>query len=178
MSTKLSVRIDDVCPLIQYSGAWRPGSQVNDPDHASYSDGGTFTITQSNQAYATINFNGTRIEVYGAKRGNHNLYTTTLDGVTKTANGVSSNGEKFGQTLFDSGNMSDGPHTLIVRDASTNSDPNFSYFDIDYVIIETEMEGGRSVQLDDSDAAFTYSPTQAWDASEPSVTGFSGGTGQ
>ncbi|EJD42524.1 hypothetical protein AURDEDRAFT_185955 [Auricularia subglabra TFB-10046 SS5] len=177
MSTKLSVTIDDVCPLIQYTGAWRPGSQVNDPYHSRYSDQGTFTITQSTQAFATINFNGTRIQVYGGKRENHGLYSTSLDGDLKTADGESKDEELFRQTLFDSGTLSSGPHTLVLRDASTNPNPSFSYFDIDFAVIETEVERGKSVQLDDTDGAFTYSPANAWDASKPPVAGFNGGTG-
>lgn len=98
-----------------------------------YSDGGTFTLTQSNDATATVRFNGTGVTVFGSKRGNHNLFTTTLDGDVRTGNGQDTQAETFNQTLFASSVLSNADHTLVIRDASTNTDPGQSYFDIDYV---------------------------------------------
>lgn len=72
---KVQVTLDDISPLISYHGDWRAGSSKDDSEASLYSDGGTFSVTQSNDAYATVNFIGTNITVFGSKRGNHSAPT-------------------------------------------------------------------------------------------------------
>lgn len=46
----------------------------------SYSNGGTFTLTNATSATATFEFNGTGVWLYGAKRPNHGTYSVLMDG--------------------------------------------------------------------------------------------------
>lgn len=49
--------------------------------YPSYSNDGTFTLTNAASATAIFEFNGTGVWLYGAKRPNHGTYSVTLDGV-------------------------------------------------------------------------------------------------
>ncbi|EJD42535.1 hypothetical protein AURDEDRAFT_185960 [Auricularia subglabra TFB-10046 SS5] len=171
MTSKVSIRIDNVSPLIQYDGDWRTGSVTADPYHNEYSDGGTFTVTQSNAASATINFNGTGISVYGAKRSNHNFYNVSLDRITTRLDGQSKDSETFRQTLFSATSLTNGPHTLVIRDDSNTKDLRQSYFDIDWVVIDTVVDGANSVHVEHTDSAFEYDGQ--WTTLPPQVGDFS-----
>lgn len=153
----VTVQLDDISPLIQYKGAWRAGTR-DDPRFTDYSNGGTFTLTTSNDASATISWNGTGITVYGAKRPNHNRYSVTLNnGLPRIFDGQGE--EQFGQALYSIHNLDDGPHTVVVKDASTSPDSGLSFFDIDYVELDTEVNGSHSIQIEDFEPAFQYAPS-------------------
>ncbi|KAL1758815.1 hypothetical protein FB107DRAFT_206325 [Schizophyllum commune] len=106
--------IDDNSPFITYSG-WHTGNRTQDTSAFSYSDGGTFTVTQTNGSRASFTFNGTYVYLYGAKRSNHGPFSVELDGVESSYNGNS--GEAlFQQLLFSHGPLEpDQPHTVHLQ---------------------------------------------------------------
>ncbi|EJD52121.1 hypothetical protein AURDEDRAFT_111587 [Auricularia subglabra TFB-10046 SS5] len=161
----VTAQLDDISPLIQYQGAWRAGTR-DDPHFTEYSNGGTFTLTTSNDASATISWNGPGITVYGAKRPNHNRYSVTLNnGMPRIFDG---NGEEeFGLALYSVHSLADGPNTIVIKDASNSPDPGLSFFDLDYVVLETEVNGSHSVQIEDFEPAFQYAPSaEQWTSSK------------
>ena len=83
-----TIRVDNISPIIQYSpaGAWAEGTSATDNQffkfvcatvcsaavsHLPRYFQSTFIVTQSKGATASISFHGSRIVLYGAKRGNH-----------------------------------------------------------------------------------------------------------
>ena len=97
-----------------------------------YDNNGTFTLTTMCHASATFTFTGTKIWIFGAKRGNHGLYNITLDGTVYTNNGFS-NEEEFQQVLFTTDSDLDGtkPHTVSITNWPT--DAMKKYLDVDSV---------------------------------------------
>ena len=98
-----------------------------------YSDNGTFTLTSTSGASATLTFNGTAVWIYGAMRSNHGPYNVTLDGQLYQDNGYYG-GDIFQQVLFSAADL-DGskPHTLSIINSPANS--TRSYLDVDSVSI-------------------------------------------
>jgi len=96
-----------------------------------YDNNGTFTLTTTYGASATLTFNGTTVWIYGAKRGNHGPYNVTLDGKVFTDDGFY-DGQVFQQVLFSAVEL-DGtkPHTVSITNSLT--DTQKPYLDIDSV---------------------------------------------
>ncbi|KAL1730456.1 hypothetical protein EV714DRAFT_210729 [Schizophyllum commune] len=106
--------VDDNSPLIAYTG-WHTGNKTQDTSAFSYSDGGTFKVTQTNGSRASFTFNGTYVYLYGAKRCVKGPYSVELDGVRSSYSGNS--GEAlFQQLLFSHGPLEpDQPHTFHLQ---------------------------------------------------------------
>ena len=83
-------------------------------------------------ASATLTFTGTKIWIFGVKRGNHGLYNITLDGSVYTQNGFN-DGDLFQQVLFRAEDL-DGamPHTVSIANWPTVNTTE-SYLDVDLV---------------------------------------------
>ncbi|KAH7098713.1 hypothetical protein BKA62DRAFT_773122 [Auriculariales sp. MPI-PUGE-AT-0066] len=177
----VSTTLDDVSPLIQYTGDWRAGSKTPgplfDPYFDRYSDGGTFSLTKVNGASATISFYGTRISVYGAKRPNHGTFTTELDGQPVLYGTGHGDPEEFRQAIYTSPILTNNQHTLVITDASGSTDPEQSYFDIDYAIIESNIDGGNKVSVEDTESAWQFTPANAWNTVPQQLASFSQGSG-
>jgi hypothetical protein len=58
--------VPDSSPWISYEGAWYDSDAFT-----QYYSNGTFHFTDSADASASVQFNGTGITLYGAKRQNH-----------------------------------------------------------------------------------------------------------
>lgn len=93
---------------------------------------GTFTLTTQFGASASITFNGTGVWIYGAKRGNHAPYNTTLDGRTVFNDGYSSV-DMFQQVLFAGDGLDPGTHTVSIADSVVDAEK--PYLDIDSVCL-------------------------------------------
>ncbi|KZW03541.1 hypothetical protein EXIGLDRAFT_721753 [Exidia glandulosa HHB12029] len=173
---KVVVTLDDISPLISYHGDWRAGSSASDDKAGLYSNNGTFSVTQSNNASATLNFVGTNVTVYGSKRFNHNVFTTTLDGgAPVSATGHPNGDDEFQVPLYASPALVHESHTLVIQDASTDSTQPF--LDIDFVIIETQVDGDSTAVIEDGASYWIYDPADAWSTNFPKLSGFSSGTG-
>ncbi|KII92353.1 hypothetical protein PLICRDRAFT_37120 [Plicaturopsis crispa FD-325 SS-3] len=178
---QFNTTIDDISPFINYApaAAWRPGTLASDPSALQYSNGGTFTLTQTYGATASFSFNGTAVWVFGAKRFNHGPYNVTLDSETMiTLNGHASP-DVFQTPLFASGTMKQGLHHVTIANAFTDNAANF--IDIDYITwtsdIGTDTENISGTTVQDTDGSFSYQPALAWSTSPPSVGSYSGGSG-
>ena len=102
-----------------------------------YDHNGTFTLTTVFGASASLNFNGTAVWIYGAKRDNHGPYNTTLDGSPFYDNGYSST-NIFQQVLFPGLGLSNATlHTVSIADSPTTA--NDPYLDIDSVCLRLEL---------------------------------------
>ena len=56
----------------------------------------SFTLTQTSGATVNLAFNGTAVSLLGAMRGNHGLYTVTVDGTQSASmNGSASSTDKL-----------------------------------------------------------------------------------
>ncbi|KAL1747367.1 hypothetical protein HDZ31DRAFT_61284 [Schizophyllum fasciatum] len=147
--------IDDCSPLISYTppGTWRPGSKSNDPEAAFYSDGGTFTVTETSGSKASFTFNGTYVYLYGAKRFNHGNYSVELDGVTKMHNGSSPDHEQF-QALLDSY----GPLAQDVLHTVTFESRDSNYLDLDFITWTSDLglDDSSRILVQDDHPSFSY----------------------
>lgn len=94
-----------------------------------YSDN-SMMVTNFTGASATFCFNGTGVNVYGAKRGNHGSYQVTLDGTTFPAETGRNDTGIFQTLLFSSITLEQDYHELILTDQGVD---NHLYLDIDYV---------------------------------------------
>jgi len=177
MVQKVNVTLDNVSPLINYSppGACRDGSS-SDPSWRWYDNNGTFTLTTTFGASASLTFNGTAVWIYGAKRDNHAPFNTTLDGKSYYDTGFSSK-NLFQQVLFPGLELSNAiSHNVSIADSVTN--PEFPYLDIDSIVYEVEVpDGSDQISQQDTAAAFDFTPKTAWSTNPGSVSKYSGGTG-
>ncbi len=78
----------------------------------------------------SFSFNGTAIEISGARRDNHGKYQITIDNITSTMSGFS-NPNVFKTSLFSISNLTQGLHTVTLTNKPTDNNHNF--VDIDFV---------------------------------------------
>lgn len=144
-----NITIEDTSPIILYSSGWRAGHSSDDP-HANlyelhpylcfrapiytrlapsnrYSQS-SFTVTSDQNAFVSFTFNGTGVEIYGAKRQNHGLYQVKLDDtVYPSSNGSVPDPGTFQVPLFSSGSLAQGLHTVTLKNQQGH------FLDIDFV---------------------------------------------
>ncbi|KAL0956674.1 hypothetical protein HGRIS_002804 [Hohenbuehelia grisea] len=164
--TRVNITVDNTSPLIAYLpwGAWIDGNSSQDKDAPKYSDGGTFTGTSKIGASAKITFRGTGIWIFGAMRCNHGLYNVSVDGgPVATGSGFADN-ERFQVPLFSAQNLDFRTHDIIVTNSPLTSQEPF--VDIDFLVIETETFTANAAIVQDTDAAFKYTPADAWATSK------------
>ncbi|KAH7098715.1 hypothetical protein BKA62DRAFT_712122 [Auriculariales sp. MPI-PUGE-AT-0066] len=169
---KVAVKVDNVSPLIEYRGPWVQGSLANDPVAPQYSDNGTFQVAASNEASAVFHYFGGQVSLFGAKRFNHDQFTVTFDTLEpETLNGQS-DADQIQTNLYTSPVSAQGFHTLAVQDASTNEDR--PYFDLDFLVVESEVNANHSTSVAVDAAAWTRLGFQSSDSG--SESGFSSQT--
>jgi len=87
-----------------------------------------FTLTRTSGASASFTFNGTGVQIFGAKRGNHGPYSVTIDSSAPTAlNGTAADPGEFQASLFSIANLQQGLHKVVIMNGGA------SYLDIDLV---------------------------------------------
>ncbi|KAI4527471.1 hypothetical protein K525DRAFT_264179 [Schizophyllum commune Loenen D] len=157
--------VNDNSPTIYYtpSGGWSTGSKTLDSEALSYSDGGTFTVTQTAGTRASFTFNGTNVYVYGAKRFNHGAYSVELDGIKNNYNG-SSDEELFQQLLFSSGPLEgNGPHTLYLQ---CDGSGDYGWLDLDYITWTVDLGDDITSQVTIPDSHSNFSYTGPWSTTD------------
>ena len=87
----------------------------------------SFTLTQTSGSTMNLAFNGTGVSLVGAMRGNHGLYTVTVDGTQSASMNGSASTNLFNQTLFEDNSLQNGTHTLVLENQQSD------FVDIDYV---------------------------------------------
>ncbi|KAJ7174091.1 hypothetical protein C8R43DRAFT_1058086 [Mycena crocata] len=157
----MSVIVDDRDPLVEYSpqGGWgtpngRGGSS------AEYQR----TTTRSTQKgdTATFKFEGTGVAVYGTiGSGSSSInegasMTFSIDGASPTpytAPVVTQNTPLFHQSLWTSGPLAEGSHTLTMTVGPNQQ----SIIYLDYLMYNTTSTAGKTVFIDDADPDIIYS---------------------
>jgi hypothetical protein len=88
----------------------------------------SFTLTSTSSESVSFTFNGTGVQIYGAKRGNHGPYHSNLDNGTDTGwNGTSADPGLFQTSLYSVSGLQQGLHRITLT-----NDAN-AYIDIDFV---------------------------------------------
>ncbi|KAJ7594582.1 hypothetical protein C8J56DRAFT_441919 [Mycena floridula] len=169
-----SFTIEDYSPLLNFQGAWTTGSSTTDDFLSSYS-AASFLATTVLSSSMSFTFNGTGVQIFGAKRVNHGNYQVTVDGsVVSTATGQA-DPPIFQTALFSTNSLKQGQHTVTLQNAAN------SFVDVDYVTWETDIgQTGETPivnTLDDSSSSFQYSPAAFWSATPENIGSFLGSTG-
>ncbi|KAF9547703.1 hypothetical protein CPC08DRAFT_625535 [Agrocybe pediades] len=168
-----NITLEDTTPMIRYSSNWQVGSSAVDPLADEYSEK-SFTVTSKQGESLRLQFYGTGVTIFGARRGNHGIYSAQLDGgPVFRATGTSTSGDLM-QVLY-TGNATLGMHTVTV----TNDQDEF--FDLDYVTFQTSV-GKENEHLivntyQDDHPSFIYTPASAWSTSSNKASWFSGSNG-
>ncbi|KAJ6500172.1 hypothetical protein C8R47DRAFT_285171 [Mycena vitilis] len=155
-----NLTIEDSSPLISYapSGAWQDATATNTAGLA-YS-GSSLHSTTAQGATATIQFNGTGIEIYGGHRPSYGTYTLTVDGETVESGTATDLGVVTQQLLGSASGLSNGPHTAVITSTGVG-------MDLDFMKLTTQVGAAESTTTstvyDDADPAITYAGT--WDTS-------------
>ncbi|KAF5393204.1 hypothetical protein D9757_000534 [Collybiopsis confluens] len=169
--------IEDFSPAIIYSPDWGQGSSTSDNQASKYS-ASSFFATSVSSGTASFTFNGTGVQLSGAKRGNHGLYQVTIDGTKfPAASGQSADPGIFQTSLFSKTDLSQGLHTVVLE----NQGGSGQFVDLDFITVHGNI--GLSNELlsvatvEDDDTSFVYSPTNAWITNPDSLGFFSGSSG-
>ncbi|EIW72237.1 hypothetical protein TREMEDRAFT_58395 [Tremella mesenterica DSM 1558] len=163
------ITIDDASPQISYApntpGTWVTNHKTGafpDVNYINYFDQ-TFHATYTENATASITFNGSSISVYGSFGQNHGNYSVQLDGNTSEVISGETD-ERVSQTTvyYADGLNTSVEHTLILTnlpsDASLSNDT--LWFDLDYIVIDTGSDDPTFTSIyDDQDAHFLWSDT-------------------
>ncbi|KAF8580191.1 hypothetical protein K439DRAFT_320406 [Ramaria rubella] len=156
---RFNFTFQEASPLIVYTGFWTEGNPANDSLYSDYS--GSFRVTNSTDATATLNFNATGISLFGALRPNHGNYSVNLD--HNAVDSASGNGNNiFKASLWEAYGLSYEPHVVDLINIPSGSGP---YLDLDFVQIERQIgdDGGTIHQntLDDT-SIFVHYSTGPW----------------
>ncbi|KAG6863959.1 hypothetical protein C0991_001569, partial [Blastosporella zonata] len=137
----------------------------------------SFMATQIAGASASFVFNGTGVQIFGAKRGNHGPYSVKVDDtVYTTVNGLVPDPGVFQQSLFGLDGLQQGRHEVTITNQGT------TFLDVDFITWVTNI-GNPSDKLfvntvQDTDSSFVYSSGSAWNTNPKKVGSFMGGSGQ
>ncbi|KAF8070003.1 hypothetical protein FPV67DRAFT_1413702 [Lyophyllum atratum] len=171
----LITTIEENSPLINYLNGWTTGTSATDDAASSYSDS-TFMATQVAGASASFVFNGTGVQIFGAKRGNHGPYVVKVDdSMYPAADGVAPPPGLFQQNLFSVDGLKQGRHEVTIINQAA------AFLDIDFITWTTDF-GKPSDKLfvntfQDTDPSFAYSSGSAWNTNPKNVGSFLGGSG-
>lgn len=123
-----SVRIEDTDPRISYTSGWILWGP--DPTYT----GGTTHYSGTYRSRASITFNGTGIVMrsLGAARADRGMANVYVDGAYVTTVDMYSASPLYTSTIFDTGTLADGQHTLSVEVAyQKNAAANNYIIDVD-----------------------------------------------
>ncbi|KAF7315678.1 hypothetical protein MIND_00083400 [Mycena indigotica] len=168
MASSFNLTIDDSSPLVSYgpSGAWQDASS-KDTAGLAYT-GGTIHTTTTRGATATIQFNGTGIEIYGSHRPSFGGYELSVDGKLITTGRSSSPGFEIQQLLGSATGLSNGPHTAVLTSTGVG-------MDIDWANVITQVGGAGSAVtttvFDDANSAMNYAGNWATTNTDKYING-------
>ncbi|KAJ7287562.1 hypothetical protein C8J57DRAFT_590483 [Mycena rebaudengoi] len=171
---RFNTTIEDYSPLISFDTNWSAGTSLDSKANL-YSDS-SFILTQADGASASFGFNGTRVSVFGSKRGNHGFYQVTVDGnVVSVVTGQVPDPGQFQVPLFSSALLNEGFHTVKLTNQGS------TFLDIDFITYESSI-GGENEKLvvntvQDTDPSFVYAPANSWGTNVPSIGTYSGSSG-
>ncbi|KAJ3857642.1 hypothetical protein EV368DRAFT_29846 [Lentinula lateritia] len=167
--------IEDYSPVIIYSPDWKQGSSQSDNLASSYTSS-SFFATSTSGGTASFTFNGTGIELFGSKRGNHGLYQVSIDGTTfPAASGEATDPGIFQTSLFSKTDLEQALHSVVLENQGSAG----QFVDLDFITWHGNI-GQSNEQLlvatvQDDNPSFVYSPSDAW-SNTPSELGFFSGS--
>ncbi|KAJ4464378.1 hypothetical protein J3R30DRAFT_3767175 [Lentinula aciculospora] len=117
----LNTTIDDSSPLISYEPVegWNSYGPVSSGVNNTGYYKNSFTSTWTQNAFATLQFNGSSIFIYGGRRKTYGDFTVALDGINTTLSSYSPNVQDPPGLLF-STDVQQGWHTLVISNDGTN----------------------------------------------------------
>ncbi|KAH7868718.1 uncharacterized protein C8R40DRAFT_810335 [Lentinula edodes] len=176
----LNTTIDDSSPLISYEPVeeWKPyGPDDLDGLNSTGYYQGSYTSTWNANAFATFQFNGTSLSIYGGRRKAYGNFTVTLDDVNSTLSSYSPNVQDSPSLLFNA-QVQQGWHTVKISNDGTTG------FDIDSISWTSEMGNASSssdpssfdnsppsITYNDNMSEFSWAPTAAWRRNPESSNG-------
>ncbi|KAJ4464171.1 hypothetical protein C8R41DRAFT_872197 [Lentinula lateritia] len=176
----LNTTIDDSSPLISYEPVegWKPyGPEDLDRLNSTGYYQGSFTSTWNANAFATFQFNGTSLSIYGGRRKAYGNFTVTLDDVNSTLSSYSPNVQDSPSLLFDA-QVQQGWHEVKISNDGTTG------FDIDSISWTSGMGNASSssdpsssdnsppsITYTDNMSEFSWTPTAAWRRNSESSNG-------
>ncbi|ODO05389.1 hypothetical protein L198_02082 [Cryptococcus wingfieldii CBS 7118] len=160
----MNITLDDTSPQFRYfsSGNTWIANHTTDPSTDLYFKK-TFMGTHTEADYVSLTFNGTAITIYGAKRPNHGVYSTQLDGGSESFQSGYSSTSQFQVPIFQAMSLSeDLEHTILLKNLpsqTTVSGTNNTewWMDVDYAVITTSATGKVwTTTYDDQSPALNY----------------------
>ncbi|KAJ7623722.1 hypothetical protein FB45DRAFT_113729 [Roridomyces roridus] len=163
MPAPLPVTVDDASPLISYDPPTLWFQETLDDAFL-----GSSSLTKYSGASLTLRFEGNWVNVTGWKGPWHGNYTVTLDQSTYSLSGRTTTNHLIRTTLFSSGTIGEGNHTLqIVNEEWDN-------LQIDSISYACLLSGSNSTnaplqttKFEDTDGSFSYYPKGVWDVGPP-----------
>jgi len=107
------VRFEQDDAKASYTGTWSSNSDGS-------MSGGTYRFSSVGSSFVDVSFWGKRIDWIAAKGGSYGIAKVTLDGV-ETDVDLYNNGLKYKQTVWSSGNITEGRHTLRIEVTGTKN---------------------------------------------------------
>ncbi|KAF8596101.1 hypothetical protein BDV93DRAFT_500726 [Ceratobasidium sp. AG-I] len=153
-----NVTVDDLSPLINYSGQWNDSYKLStDLAYSKYS-GQSFHSSGTPGSSAMFRFNGTAAYIFGAKRCSYGYYFVQVDDEQPQRF------DAYPPPLFARADLPDGLHTVVITNDS-GADGDRQSVDIDFIrwtSADTPPCRGLSNKTID-DEFFTYTtPGGAW----------------
>ncbi|KAJ3930124.1 MAG: hypothetical protein NXY57DRAFT_1088163 [Lentinula lateritia] len=176
----LNTTIDDSSPLISYAPVegWKAyGPDDLDGLNSTGYYQGSFTSTWNVNAFATFQFNGTSLSIFGGKRKAYGNFTVTLDDVNFTLSSYSPNVQDSPSLLFNA-QVQQGWHKVKISNDGTTG------FDIDSISWTSGMGNASSssdpssfdnsppsITYTDDMSEFSWAPAAAWRRNSESSNG-------
>ncbi|KAJ7704866.1 hypothetical protein B0H17DRAFT_695946 [Mycena rosella] len=145
----LDINICDLKP-VQYNGQW--GDTGSSTDYLA-----TTRAAGTQGSTATFKFEGTSVGVFGTVgSGNGGSMGFSIDGSPSSSYSAPSlQSVLFHQSLWLSGDLPGGEHTLSITQNSAGTDKNEIF--LDYFIYNTTSTAGKTLFIDDADLRVEYS---------------------
>ncbi|KAJ7490752.1 hypothetical protein FB451DRAFT_625500 [Mycena latifolia] len=147
----MSVIVDDRDDQVQYHGEWeqRSGSA---PEYQS-----TSSASMTRGDNATFTFEGTSIGIFGTVGpGNGATMNFSVDQSPRNSyTAPPAPSTLFHQLLWSSGLLSDGSHTLLITQDSSEIQKSVIF--LDYILYNATSTAGKTLFVDDGDARAEYS---------------------
>ncbi|WWD03615.1 hypothetical protein V865_001670 [Kwoniella europaea PYCC6329] len=167
----MEILIDDASPQISYySSSKEDGWIVNHSEGQKYSDPNTDKYSQST-FHATFTdgdrmefrFNGSKIQVYGAKRDNHATYGVELDGSNPIYTSGHTDNAQYQTVIFSQDDLpTDIEHVITMTNHPNGIDSKSNqtmkwWLDIDHIVITQPIEDKiYTTRIDDTSPSVTY----------------------
>jgi hypothetical protein len=116
-----ATRYEQTDSHLAWAGTWLTETE-------SSASGGSFSDTQSSGASVTIKFSGISIGWIGIKGSNAGIAKVTLDGGSPIQVDCYSASTKYAETLWQSGSLASGNHTVKIECTGTCSAASTSYW--------------------------------------------------